>query len=139
MPAKDIYCKICGSNKHYSTFCYSVRRKMIPKRGKQAIKWISERKDFIKKTKPSNGIWLCHYCGVKLVETKDDLLFNPDAQLLTVDHIKPRGSNPKLRYKMENLVPCCQLDNALKGSQDYESFIGMHYPHLIGLVIDSNI
>lgn len=130
------YCENCKTTGHYATFCFAKKKKVPAKQGKQAIKWASERKIWIAKN-PSqfDGLWYCHYCSAPLVATRQDFRYiEGNAQLLTIDHIKPRSSFPKGRYDMKNLVACCIRDNTLKGSMSYENFCAKYYPHLLAIM-----
>lgn len=131
-------CKNCGREGHYKTFCPALKRppiktkKRLNKIGKVGEAWISARVEWIIAHPAPDDIWYCHYCKVPLVLSESHWLYQAGhAMILTLDHIKPRGSNPKLRFAMDNLIPCCGPDNVLKGSQDYARFVERWYPHLV--------
>lgn len=70
--------------------------KPIRQRGKQASKWASTRREWLKANPPDyRGMWQCSDC--KSWTTQIDL-----------DHLKKRGSHPELRYNLDNLEPVCR-------------------------------
>ncbi len=70
-------------------------------------KWIKFRREYLEKHPPSHeGYYFCHYC-YKAVP-KDDI---------TLDHKKPRGSHPELKYDEDNIAFSCGRCNFKKGSR----------------------
>jgi 5-methylcytosine-specific restriction endonuclease McrA len=67
--------------------------------------------EWIQANPPTNGVWICALritplCPVRL-----------DIDQLTIDHIKPKGSNPELAHELSNLQPACIYCNGEKGSK----------------------
>ncbi len=104
---------------HTQTFCWAKQKQRTPrskkpikKVGKYTAKWFKTRSEWFNNHLPDNGYYQCHYCGEFLLPRET-----------TLDHIKPRGSHPELRFEQTNLVPCCYLCNKKKGSLNYEKFV----------------
>lgn len=138
-------CSFCFSPDHTSLLCWSkpnkpiAQNKPIPKTGKVSKEWVLTRmrwavKDAGGKKAAEVKIWNCHYCNVQLVLRKTHFFYiDGSALLLTLDHVKPKGSHPELRNDLDNLVPCCFPDNYKKGSTSYEAFCSKYYPHLLNI------
>lgn len=116
-PTKPL-CKLCGSPWHYKTFCLLNTKKAIAKRnpiqtvGKETKKWIATRVIWFKENWPNDqGFYICYLCGKWL-----------DQKETTLDHVIPRSHDPKLRYELSNLKPCCFTCNSLKGSQSLDHY-----------------
>lgn len=88
--------------------------------GVSTIEWKQTRIEWFKKNASSNGYYYCHYCGRPMVMEET-----------TLDHIKNRSNHKGLVHDFSNLVPCCSVDNVLKGSQDYVRFCERYYPGLL--------
>lgn len=116
MTIRPNICKWCNSTYHFSFQCPknpkaqkpSKQRKSIKKIGKVTKKWLEVRKAFLDKQTE----FRCFYCGLPLERNK-----------VEVDHYKPRGSHPELRYELSNLVACCWSCNGKKGSTDGDIFV----------------
>lgn len=117
--------------------CFDKPRTEIPKNtkaisrfGKQAAKWMETRNEWMQQNPPSSPSWsaergwICHYCNKFL--TYDEL---------TLDHKYARSGAPELRYDLNNLVPCCYMDNKRKGSMDYDVYCEKYYPKLLEIDI----
>lgn len=97
-----VLCKNCGSTRHYQTFCPFKKRQKISQFGKHAKAWAAFRD---KVAKPYLDMKFGHVCAVAwCTETKN----------LDVDHIKGRGSHPRLRYDVNNLQYLCRNHHRLK-------------------------
>lgn len=87
-------------------------RKRIAYRGRVTKQWLEEdRPKWIKNHPPTHeGYWECY------------LQIAPNCRrwltkyTLTLDHVKPRGTNPSKRRKQQNFKPACRPCNQLKGS-----------------------
>lgn len=109
MPSKP--CKWCGSLNHWPYQCFynPKPRKKIKLHGQHYSMWEHTRNKWFKDNWAES--YECYLCGRYLLPTET-----------TLDHIKPRSSNPELRYEMSNLAPCCMTCNTLKGSQSLENY-----------------
>ena len=94
--AKEVLCTSCGSNLHYQTFCPWKKRKPITQKGKDARMWETFRDQI---ARPYLDKRYGHVCAV---------LGCAETTNLDVDHIKPRGSNPSLRYDVKNMQYLCR-------------------------------
>lgn len=102
-------CSHCGGTNHLSIRCFNKKNKAITKQGKHAKLWMETRNEWLQKNASPTG-WNCYICNVKL-----------DRYSLTLDHIKSRSRYPELRYDLDNLAPCCWLDNVRKGSRSLDN------------------
>lgn len=138
---KQIACKICGSNRHYQSFCPGKRK--MP--GKKPCKYClspdhtsivcykkprgrikSESKStknkrqkfrellFITYPPDEKGNWYC-YLNISSYCFK---VLNENT--LVWEHVKPRGSHPELKYETSNIRPSCEPCNALKSGKSLE-------------------
>lgn len=99
------HCIKCDEDGHTEHNC----RKAI-KNYKYYRKWARTRKSWKKHNPPNHqGYYICYICG-KWVNEEE----------VTLDHIIPRSRDPKLRYRFDNIQPCCLKCNTQKGSQVYE-------------------
>lgn len=119
-------CEICHA-RAYSNRCAAhkqrgpiARRTPLPRptrrvrqHGKQALKWVSTRQEWIKRNWSPGVTFTCHYCPTELT-----------LDTLTLDHKHTRSRHPELRYQLSNLVPACEPCNLKKGSIDHDD-----YPH----------
>jgi|SRR6185369_10688199 len=88
---------------------------------KHKLLWEACKRKWYKLNPPDHaGYYYCHYCGKAMTKAET-----------TLDHIKIRSHYPELRYKLENLVPCCAEDNFKRGSMEYELFCKKYYPNLL--------
>lgn len=124
-------CKYCSSDKHASWMCFdkprkTLQSKSINKYGKEAVKWMQTRNEWLQQNPPQSppwtalAGWTCHYCK-KFITIEE----------LTLDHKYARSGAPHLRYEQSNLVPCCYADNKRKGSMDYDVYCAKYYPYLL--------
>jgi|APGre2960657404_1045060.scaffolds.fasta_scaffold163559_2 uncharacterized protein (TIGR02646 family) len=97
-----------------------AKRKPIKKMGVKAMEWKQTRIKWFQENASKDGYYYCHYCGVPMTMEE-----------CTLDHIKNRSSHKRLTHDFNNLVPCCVIDNVLKGSQDYGRFCERYYPRLV--------
>lgn len=108
-------CKYCHSSEHLSWQCYSnpKRKEQIKKklkRGRHSFKWTKVRKEWFKENQAD--YYTCYLCGVGMLPGET-----------TLDHVKPRSRAPHLRYKFENIKPCCWKCNQKKGSKTVDNYI----------------
>ena len=108
-------CSYCREIGHTAFTCRRKPRKPLQAKkrmkgiGAVGLKWIETRKAWIA-LHPAP--YACYYCRVPL-----------ELAELTLDHYKSRSRYPSLRYKLDNLVPCCAPCNEAKGSMDGDEFI----------------
>lgn len=155
---KQIVCRLCGSNRHYQSFCPS--RNIMPGKKpckycgdpnhssitcfkkprrrirKESIKAKTERQkfqDILFKTYPpdENGNWQC-YLNISpycfKVLNKDNLIW---------EHVKPRATHPHLKYVVSNIKPSCEPCNVLKSGKSLEVLAEI-YPHLNKYLVDTS-
>jgi len=89
-------CSICGSNKHYQTFCPFKKRKPIAQRGKQTKIYETFRDTVAKQYLDKK---YGHVCSVRSCEVSDQL---------DIDHILTRGAHPELKLDVKNLRYICR-------------------------------
>lgn len=63
--------------------------------GKQGRKWLTFRRNFLKKRANWYGAWECEHC-------------HKECLYVEVDHIKKRSTNPELKYEETNLAILCR-------------------------------
>jgi len=114
-------CKICGSDRHYQTFCprkprkpltrtqKPLKRTRLKKIGKITRRWFEVRKD-----------WFAIHKGPYFCYISSEPLALEDVQL---DHVKSRSRHPELRYDLDNLRPICSDHNKAKGSLSLEEYL----------------
>ena len=106
-------CEHCGKYDHPSFRCWDLKKKLIRYKGKGAWNWEETKKQWLMHNPPdADGAWYCYIGGGKM-----------DLEHLTLDHVKPRGSNVSARYSLNNLKPCCGRHNRVKGSRSLEKFL----------------
>lgn len=107
-------CSVCGK-RSYGDYCVahkphaSLKRTPLKKVGKVTKQWLVTRKDWFKAN--PRDTYNCYLCGKTLQPIE-----------VTLDHVKSRSSRPDLRFDMSNLMPCCYLCNAAKGSRSLETY-----------------
>ncbi len=112
---KVAHCKICDQEGHYAYQCFKkkqkplVKTRVLMRAGKHQRKWRQARKVWFREN--TKNVYRCYLCG-KLVDRPN----------ITLDHIKPRGSHPELRYEQSNLAPVHFICNGIKGSRKAEEF-----------------
>lgn len=117
-------CKHCKRTGHFSYACFAnpkkvMKRTPVKKVGKQTKQWLITRATWLRKNPPpiENKYWECYlqihmWCPVRI-----------DVAHLTLDHVVSRSRDPKLRFTLSNLKPCCIHCNNEKGSRSVESVI----------------
>lgn len=103
-------CKKCGSVNHTSMLCPWVKRKPLNPKGKQFVKWMKTRDEWLKENKAP--YYFCYICGKSMTRSQ-----------LTLDHVEARSRHPELRYIQGNLQPCCEFCNREKGSLSLEEYL----------------
>lgn len=88
-------CSVCGSSYHTATFCYRAKKKPVKKIGRRGAEYIRWRDEVAIPYLDATYGRVCSYPGCKT--TKVD-----------VDHIKKRGSNPKLKMSLSNVRYLCR-------------------------------
>ena len=87
----------------YQIWYYAIMKQV----GKQGKLWQKTRREWIKQNPPGfRDEYTCGLCGA-WVHIKG----------MELDHIKPRGAYPELRYDLDNLQPTHRLCNQTKGSR----------------------
>lgn len=105
-------CRYCGSSEHTNFYCrmrkrqpIKVNKRMNPK-GKIFKQWMTTRQTWFRKF-PAE-YYYCYLCGKRMLPSET-----------TLDHVIPRSKAPELRFKLDNLKPCCWKCNDEKGSKVY--------------------
>lgn len=116
------YCDGCNVT-HRPIMCFNKPRKPLRPRT-QTKGYQNEKAAYIAwhalNPPDADGLWYCDYCGVPLTNDPERMKFG--IRPLTIDHVKPRGSNAELRYDPKNFVACCYKCNSKKGSMDADTF-----------------
>lgn len=94
-----------------------------PKAPKVDLLWQETRSLWFEYNPPDLGddYYQCQLCPFPV--HKDEV---------TLDHIKPKGSNPKLKYDLANLQAAHARCNYLKGSMSMEQYKRVYHLHFIG-------
>lgn len=111
MPLPKHPCKFCSSFTHWPYQCFKNPKKPKPKKyGKHYAMWRKVRRAAL--DSKAEAALPCYICSryVRVGEA-------------TLDHVKPRGSHPELRYELSNLQICCVECNSEKGSKSLEAYI----------------
>lgn len=119
-------CKFCSQLGHFPYQCpanpkmvlkrkVGIKRTPIKKQGKHAKQWLLTRATWIRKDPPNDeGLWEC-YLQISPYCPKYVSIYT-----ITLDHVVPRSRDPKLRYNLDNIKPCCGLCNTQKGSRSLD-------------------
>jgi 5-methylcytosine-specific restriction endonuclease McrA len=126
-------CDTCAYEKMIKTSKKQVRT-IVKHRGKKTIEWLDIVRPKWIRTHPPNehGYWEC-YLGL----TKQCRRWL-SIEYLTLDHVKPRGSNPSQRNHMKNIRPACKNCNYLKGSMSLASVKKKYPMSRIALGVESD-
>lgn len=105
-------CRYCGKIGHWPYQCSEnpKGRYKIRAIGKAGLKWEDTRKRWFAEN--MRGSYACYIC---------ETLMSRD--MTTLDHVKPRGSHPELKYDMSNLQVCCGRCQMSKGSKSLRAYI----------------
>lgn len=102
-------CRHCGRYGHWPYQCFS-QRKAVTQKGKHFKRWMETREKWFERHQSRH--YYCYICGRKMTKKET-----------TLDHIKARSRHPELRYRFDNLAPCCGWCNYQKGSKSLEQFL----------------
>lgn len=120
-------CSICNSIGHTKTFCWQnpktqIRVQKIKKQynklqnNKFYQKDRSFRRKWIELNPPDKyGFWTCYLQIHSLCPGRVDY------DMLTIEHVIPRGRGVEYRWDLDNVRPACFYCNQLKGSRTLEA------------------
>lgn len=113
-------CKYCGGLGHTAFGCrkkpkkpLTTKRRMRPI-GKVGKQWIATREEWFKKH-PADF----YVCYLQVSPLCPGTMTKAET---TLDHVKSRGRHPELRFNQDNLMPCCNPCNSMKGSRDADEY-----------------
>lgn len=97
-------CRFCGSSYHFPFQCAKnpKKKKSLKKIGKRTLIYEEWKNSTAKPYLDATYGHICSYEGCN--ETKN----------LDVDHIKPRGSHPKLKMELTNVRYLCRYHHSLR-------------------------
>ncbi len=126
MVIKSKPCKWCGDTRHFSFQCFknpnrkpltSSKNKVAKPLRRTAIKqkvdekWEATKKLWFSLNPPDHSGY--YYCQLKPCLCPGVPMFKNETRL---DHIKPKGKFPLLKYVLSNLRPAHDFCNGFKGS-----------------------
>lgn len=130
-PKRGYVCKHCGSPDHYSFACFSQKKKPIPVESKKHKESrMKTRRAWFRapENKPDEqGRWPCY------LRIADDCPKFVTSGTIDLEHVRPKGSHPKLRHQILNIKAACQPCNKLKRSWSIE-VLAETYPHIAEMI-----
>lgn len=129
MEIKSNVCKHCGDTRHFSFQCFkNPKRKPL----RASTKPLKQRKPLVAKVdklwEATKVLWFAanppdnsgyYYCQLRPCLCPGVPMFKNETRL---DHIKPKGKFPLLKYVLSNLRPAHDFCNGFKGSLSDEEY-----------------
>jgi hypothetical protein len=128
-PRRGYRCKWCGSNEHYAWTCFKRPQTPIaPESATHNAKRMKTRRAWFKANRPDeDGHWECY------LQIADNCQRLVTTETIDLEHVRPKGTHPKLRYEILNIKPACQPCNKLKRSWSLK-VLAETYPRIAAMI-----
>lgn len=128
-PRRGYRCKHCGSGDHYAWTCFKrPQTPLAPESATHKNKRLTTRRKWFKANRPNeDGLWECY------LQIAPDCPVMVDTTTIELEHVRPKGTHPKLRYVIRNIKPACDPCNGLKRSWSLK-VLAETYPRIAAMI-----
>jgi hypothetical protein len=129
-PRRGYICKHCeAKGDHHAWTCFKRPQTPIaPESATHKNKRLTTRQKWFRANRPdADGRWECY------LQIAPDCPKLVTTETIDLEHVRPKGSHPILRYVIQNIKPACQPCNKLKRSWSL-AVLAETYPRIATMI-----